>query len=96
MIMNYRPSEDTINEINQAVRCLKCNGDISSFSAKKLEICENICHEMGITNPTDRDKLIALSMINTYIAYALEEYLEEKYHGNSVKQGSEPCCSESN
>lgn len=95
MMSIYKPSEEVLNDIKHAVKCFTCNGDVNRFSNAKSDICEKICHELGINNPTEMDKFWALSLINKNLTEALESYFEEKYHGNSSEQRSEPCCSQS-
>lgn len=86
---HFKPSEDILKEIEQIVTCYICERDLNKYESDRYEICNKICKEAGIENPTHDDLVGAIPAFNYHAQKIIDKYLEEKYHHeNRLEQGA--------
>ena len=76
---HFKPSDEVLKEIEQAVKCYLCKGNLTKYGTDRYTICSKICKEAGIKNPTQLDLVGALPVFNYHAQKIIDANKSKKY-----------------
>ena len=76
---HFKPSDELLKEIEQAVKCYLCKGNLTKYGDDRYTVCIKICKEAGIENPNQNDIIGVLPAFNYHAQKVIDAHLSEKY-----------------